>query len=204
MLQWYHLERDKTEALIQQVRASGTPSLFSPGNSEVKFAKLPFYKGFMLYRLTNYTSVPSFSFNYLGNGKKFHYLDGSARALASVNVAGYLVLTADNVLEYAIFFFHYIAGDDGDVRILRTPHEHPALDSLPPESLDEILDHHKDAVVSYDKKTGNYTIVATLDNAGTLMRGTIEVTSQGKVSIVDQHMLLTQKTAGNQINTMAT
>jgi len=195
MLQWCHLERDKTEVLIQQVRASGAPSLFSPENSEAKCAKLPFYKGYMIYRLTNYASLPSFSFDYLGDGRRFYYLDGSARALASVSAAGYLVLTADNVLEYAIFFFHHIAGEDGDIRVLRTPHEHPALDSLPPEKLDEILGYHKDAVVSYDTKTKNYTIVATLDNAGTLMRGTIEITPQGKVSIIDQHMLLTQRTA---------
>jgi len=149
-------------------------------------------------------SLPSFSFDYLGDGKKFYYLDGSAKPIATVNIAGYLTLTPDNVLEYAIFFFHHITGDDGDIMVLRTPHEHPAIDALPPEKLEEILDRHKDAVISYDAGTEKYTIVSTLDNAGTLMRGTIEVTLQGKVSIVDQHMLLSRKSSNNQIDTMAT
>ena len=75
---WHKLDRDRTAAMIGDVRKAGDHVLFTIATSEAKCAKLPFYKNFLLYRLTNYASLPSFSFEYIGDGKTYHYLDGSA------------------------------------------------------------------------------------------------------------------------------
>jgi hypothetical protein len=73
-MHWQRLDRDKTLATIKSVRSLTDAGLFSPVTSEVQKAVLSFYNGVELYKLTNFSSLPSFTFEYLGDGMHFYYL----------------------------------------------------------------------------------------------------------------------------------
>jgi hypothetical protein len=192
MIKWHRLSNDEANNIIKIIKSSAIPSLFSSKSSEVKCMKLPFYKEFMLYRITNYSSLPAFSLDYLGDEKKFYYLDGSARAIVDINLSGKLSLGVDNILDYVQFFFAHISGVDGDIEVIIDLDEHNPLSSLPEDKLKDIRDMYKEPVISFDDKTQQYNIKATIDNEGTLVYGNINVTKNGNVSINEQNMLFTQ------------
>lgn len=189
MLQWITLEKEETEKIIKAVRDSGEPMLFSAATSEAKCARLPFYRNYLLYRITNYASLPSFSFDYLGYGKRFFYLDGSFEPVFGVNKSGNFFLSEENLADYAEFYFRYVRSEDGEIKLLRSLHDHAGLDSLPPSELDDLGAHDWSATASRDDKTGKFRLSAVLDNMGALVKAVMEIDESGRINIIDQKLL---------------
>lgn len=187
--QWHKLDRDRTIAMIDSVKTSGDHILFSIATSEAKCAKLSFYKNLLLYRLTNYASLPSFSFDYLGDGKTFYYLDGAPTAIYAANDSGNLILNENTVVDYITFFFSHVSGPDGDVYVIEDPSNHPALDALNYVQMDDILAHHAAADIGRNAD-GGYTVRTSLYYLGSLVRATVDVDRVGRINIGDFEMLL--------------
>ncbi|MDB5492208.1 MAG: hypothetical protein JWO78_2057 [Micavibrio sp.] len=187
--QWHKLDRDRTVAMIDSVKTSGDHIFFSLGTSEAKCAKLPFYKNYLVYRLTNYSSLPSFSFDYIGDGRTYHHLDGSTTPIYRANDSGNLSLSAHNVLDYISFFFAHVSGPDGDVYVIDNPHDNPALDALGPDQMASIQAMHQPADITMDG-SGNFVIATSLWYLDTLVRATVQVDAGGRVNITGTQMLM--------------
>lgn len=188
-IQWHKLDRDRTVAMIDSVKTSGDHIFFSLATSEAKCTKLAFYKNLLLYRLTNYSSLPSFSFDYIGDGKTYFYLDGSTGPIYTANDTGNLLLTPQTVIDYVTFFFNHVSGPDGDVYVIEDPQNHPALDSLNYMQLDEIMAHHQAPEIGVDAK-GTFTVATSLYYLGTLVRALITVDPAGRVNVASTQMLM--------------
>jgi len=76
-MHWQRLDRDTSVKVIDSVKSDANEGLFSVGTSEVQRARVSFYKEYFIYKVTNYASLPSFTFEYLSDGTFFHYLDGT-------------------------------------------------------------------------------------------------------------------------------
>ena len=187
--QWHKLDRDRTLAMIDSVKTSGDHILFSIATSEAKCSKLSFYKNLLLYRLTNYASMPSFSFDYLGDGKSYYYLDGGTTAIYNANDSGNLILNEQTVIDYITFFFGHVSGPDGDVYVIEDPSNHPALDSLNYMQMDDIIARHEAAEIARNID-GGFRVKTSLYYLGSLVRATIDVDRFGRVNVGDFEMLL--------------
>lgn len=187
--QWHKLDRDRTVAMIDSVKTSGDHIFFSLATSEAKCAKLPFYKNYLIYRLTNYSSLPSFSFDYIGDGRTYHHLDGSTGPIYRANDSGNLLLSAQNVLDYITFFFAHVSGPDGDVYVIDNPQDNPALDALGPDQIANIQAMHQPADITMDG-SGNFVIATSLWYLDTLVRATVQVDAGGRVNITGTQMLM--------------
>jgi len=188
-LQWHKLDRDRMLSMIESVKSANDHIMFSIATSEAKCAKLAFYKNLLIYRLTNYSSLPSFAFDYLGDGKNFRFLDGGPSAIYAANDAGYLALNEMTVLDYASFFFDHVSGPDGDIAIIDNPKDHPVLDALGPNQRVDIEAHHEPAEIAPDGQ-GGFIIRASLFYLGILVRGTVTVDAAGRVDVTETKMLL--------------
>ncbi|MEM8833112.1 MAG: hypothetical protein AAGB32_01100 [Pseudomonadota bacterium] len=104
-MHWQRLDRDNSIKVIDSVKSEANAGLFSVGTSEVKRARTVFYQEYFVYKVTNFASLPSFSFQYLSDGTFFHYLDGTEEPIYAVNDKGGLSLTQANLLNYLQFFF---------------------------------------------------------------------------------------------------
>ena len=98
-MQWYEIDKDKTAEMIEKVKAPDMPSLFGASSSEARCAKLPFYTNFLLYRLTNYATLPAFSMDFLSDGEQFLYLDGTSSPIYKVNALGDLILNENTRID---------------------------------------------------------------------------------------------------------
>ncbi len=190
-MHWQRLDRDTSTRIITSVASEAEAGLFSAATSEVTRAPLKFYAGYQLYKITNYASLPSFTFQYLSDGTFFHYLDGTEDPIYAVNAKGALLLDERTALDYARFFLEHVSGDDGEERLLITdPHDMPLLESLGPDAFDTLTRDHKPPHIDYDGGLDAYVIDADLYTDGQVVRAHIDVKTNGRVSISHEKMTM--------------
>lgn len=189
-MHWKRLDRDSSLKVIDSVKSTSDMGMFNIGTSEVNCARLPFYTDVLLYKVTNYASLPAFSFEYLGDGTFFYYLDGTADTIHKANDAGKLMLNQNNVLDYIAFYYERIAQvnpDMDEVTVIINPHDMPLLDSLDPAAYAAVMANFKPAQVTQNED-GGYTIEAAIYTEGVVMQATIKVNGKGRVTIIDTKM----------------
>ncbi len=189
-MNWQRLDRENTLKTIESVKSASDPGLFAPTTSEVQKARLTFYNGVDLYKVTNFASLPSFTFQYLGQGQYFNYLDGTELPIYTVNDKGNLTLNDRSVIDYLEFFFAHVTVEDDEMALIKNPHDMPFLDSLEQDGIDAITKNHNPPIITYDAGYDKYTVEADLYAEGLLMRATIEVNSAGRVSVADKKMIM--------------
>ncbi len=188
---WQRLNREDSIKVVESVLATGgAAGMFSTTTSEVQKWILPFYETTNLYQVTNFASLPSFSFKYLGNGVHFHQLDGTELPIYTINDRGMLSLNERTVVDYLEFFFQHVMLDGDEMFFIKDPYDMPLLASMDKQSRDSIIRNHTAAEVSYDAGFDKYTVDADLYAEGLLMRATIEVTGTGRVTIQSRKMIV--------------
>lgn len=164
--------------------------LFSPEHSEVKCAKLPFYKDMVLYKIINNASLPTFTMDFAGDGKQYHYLDGAEKTIYIINETTALHLTEETITPYLKFYFSNITHEDGDIYLIESLEKLPFLSSLAPEQKTLLEERHHPPKVAYNEENGHYEVISPLFYGGTLMQGKIIVDMNGHVDIKELEMLL--------------
>lgn len=189
-MQWTRLDKAQSDALIDRLVSAADASMFYKASSVVQCAKMPFYRNFMLYRITDYGSLPSFSLEFLGDGTTFYMLDGTPDPLLIVNSRGSLDLNHESVLPYVQFFFEKVTTGDGDIYLIDQLEELPFIESLSFEQMKLLKSRHEDISVNYNDQDDSYTISADLFYTGTLLKAGIEVNNEGQINIHDRGMLM--------------
>ncbi len=189
-MNWQRLDRESSLKTIDSVKSAADAGLFSPATCEVQRARLTFYDGIELYKITNFASLPSFTFEYLGSGNFFHYLDGTEQPIYAVNDKGALSLNDRSVVDYLAFFFAHVTIDDDEMFLVKHPSDMPMLESLNDDGIDAVTRNHTPPHVQYDAGFDKFTVEADLYAEGLLMRATVEVTAAGRVELKDRKMIV--------------
>ena len=186
-MQWQRLNRDDATQVIDSVKSDENEGMFSIQTSEVKSARLTFYKEYSLYKVTNFASLPSFTFEFLSDGTFFHYLDGTDAPIYVVNDKGALNLDTNNVMQYLTFYFAQVGNDEGDdIIVVTNPHDMPLLDSLDAQGYDSVFKNYKPPEISYNEDLDSYNIETDLYIESHMVRAKIELNTKGRVTIKDQ------------------
>lgn len=193
-LNWQRLDKPAAAAALTAIGSVIDPGLFPPIATEVKCLPQPFYRTFMLYRLTNYAAMPAFTMDFLSDNSVYYYLDGAAEPIYRVNERGPISLREDNVLAYLDFFFRNVKADDSDIYLIRDPAKLPFMASLPQQQREELQAHHNAPAVVFDALEDCFKVITTLYYGGGLMRAKIKVGANGSVDIEDLALLLSDMT----------
>lgn len=199
-MDWQKLERSETAKIIQRVSQTPDGALFSVSTSEASATQLPFYRGFMLVRLTNYATLPSFTLDFLSDGNTFYMLDGSPDPLQKIAARGGLNLNDRNVVEYVDFFFRHVTTEEGDIYLIRDPDDMPFMDSLSLDQQIQIKRAHTGIGVAYNRDDDTFAVSADLYFAGVLLKATLTVQADGQIE-VSNHAMLMADSGGNNVNT---
>ena len=186
---WHRLDRDKTIEMIGRVKSAAESMLFTPVTSEAKCTRLPFFNSFLLYRLTNFSSLPTFSMDFVSNGETFHYMDGADTSIRAMVAQGELNLTADTILSYLNFYYCYVRLPEGEIILLKNTAEAPHID-LYDEERRESLDVVPEGVqIEQDPSTGNFLVLAPALYDSSPMEVLITVSLDGSVHTAPKRML---------------
>lgn len=189
-MNWQKLERSETAKIIQRVAQTPDGALFSLATSEATAVQLPFYRGFMLVRLTNYATLPSFTLDFLSDGGTFYLLDGSQDPLQKVAARGGLTLNERNVTDYVDFFFRHVTTEEGDIFMIRNLDDLPFMDSLSPDQQDHLRKRHGDIITIYNRNDDTFSVTSDLYFAGVLLKATLNVQADGQIEITNHVMLM--------------
>ena len=181
-MNWHRLDRDKTVSMIDSVKAAAEALMFSPVTSEARCARLPFFNDYLLYRLTNFSSLPTFSLDFLSDGTTYLYLDGTdAPILQAVQTSG-LTLARDTVIPYLNFYFLYVRMEEGEVMIVKDINEASTLDLYDDERRENINLQPDTARIELNE-SGAYLAHTPVFMDGSLVNAEISVDMAGKVSL---------------------
>ncbi len=188
MIQWQPLDRDSTIEVIENVKSESDPGMMSLASCQVERAWLPFYEGVYAYKVTNFASLPSFTFEYLGDGQFFQYLDGTNDPIYAVNDKAVLHLNEVHVLDYLEFYFGHVSDpEDGDITMIRNPHDMPLLDSLDIGAYDAVMRNFKPPRAERNEDE-SFTVKADLYIDGVVVHATLRVGMKGRVKMLERKM----------------
>lgn len=188
-MQWYQLEKDKSTAIVERLKDEGMPGLFTPRVGDMRCAKLPFYNDWLVYRLTNYATLPAFSIDFLGNGTDFLYLDGTPKPFSTVAARGALVLNPYTVLDYLSFYYQYVGEEDEEVVVIRGEEDIPGLQGarvLPRPALVEALEGIS---VKPSAAPAGFQVTVPLYLGGALLFAGVFLHANGAPEIVSRRLL---------------
>lgn len=190
---WHRLDRDKTVDMIDRVKAAAESMLFTPVTSEAKCTRLPFLKSFLLYRLTNFASLPTFSMDFVSNGENFLYMDGADTAIRQLVEMGELQLTEETILAYLNFYYCYVRLPEGEIILLKNAAEAPQIDLYDEERRENLEIVPDDVQIEVDAQTGNFLLLAPALYDSSPMEVFIIVTPDGRVQTSPKRMLTLEK-----------
>jgi len=196
-MDWERLNRDKSADIIGKITHASDDTLFSGSSSEAVCTALPFYKSFLLYRVTNYATLPSFSLDFLGDGNTFYLLDGSPDPIFMVNSRGNLRLKYENIPDYVEFFLKYVTTEDGDIYIIKDPDNLPFLDSMSIEQQISLKQRFSPPTLDYNDQDDCFELRGDIYYGGTLLKAKITVSMDGAISFSD-HAMLSHETSAYQ------
>jgi hypothetical protein len=192
-MDWNRLDKIQSQGILEQVTNAADPGLFSKNSSEASFKPLSFYQDYMVYRITNYATLPSFSLDFLSDGESFYLLDGSPKAFEIVNARGSLYLSESNVIDYVEFYLANITADDGDIYMIRDVQSLPFIESLSFDQQADLENKHEQAQTVLDDETGDLIALVDLFYNGTLLKSGITVHPNGKIDIQPREMIMGSK-----------
>lgn len=188
-MEWYSLDQDKARTVISRLRDEGLPGLMGSRVMDLRYSKLSFYNKFFLYRLTNYSTLPAFSMDFLGDGESFFYLDGSDRPFSFVHAKELPILNVYTVPDYLAFYFRVVSTDEGEIVLLRDERDFPALRSARGVSRSDVVAAIEQTDISFDASRDVYTVIAPLYYDGALVKAKMEVGANGAPLVLSREML---------------
>lgn len=188
---WTKLKREEAHAVLSKLSGHRDAVVFSKEATEVSWRKLPFYNNYMLYRLINYATMPTFSMTYLSNGEEFISIDGTAIPIYTVNEKDPIRVNEMNVIPYLDFFFSNVQGSEGDVFLIKDPRKMPFMQSMSEAQQQSVITSFRPLKVTHDATANVFRVSGTIYYGGGLLSSTINVTPEGRLSFQDQNLLLT-------------
>jgi hypothetical protein len=144
----------------------------------------------MLYRVTNYATLPCFSLDFLSDGESFHLLDGTPSPIKLVNMKGSLYLSEATVIDYAEFYLSNLQADGGDIYFIREVEDLTFLGSLAHDQVREIEQHHEQPKAYKNNDSGGYVIEADIYYDAALLKSYIYVSDNGEIEIQPREQLV--------------
>lgn len=186
---WQRLDRDKTVSMINRVKSAAQSMLFTPTTSEAKCLNLPFYQNYALYRLTNYSALPTFSMDFLSDGEAYYYMDGSEVPIMKLNQNSGFVLNEQTVLSYLNFYFCFVRLPEGEIIILKSPEEAAIIDLYDDERREAFDAIPTPCKIEEARESGLINVIVPLLYDSSPMEALISVDTSGKVTVQPKRML---------------
>ena len=183
-IQWAQLPPDEARQFIEAVASKDEPVIFDPSLSDVYKTPLGFYDGYFLYRIVSKHMLPYLLLDYLSNGEKHYYMDGSDQAFHNLNAQGAISLDTDNAIDYVDLYISYVYERGNSLAFISDPHDTQYKGSAAMDIHFKAIMHHQGSSVKFDHISQRFQIVAPLIYQDQTVQGHIEIEKTGAIHIV--------------------
>jgi len=176
------------ERLAKAINNYNCNNLVSAANSTYRLSALPFYTNFKLYTFIDFSFCPYLEMNLLDNGIYTFVLDGSQKPFLEANSISPLVLTSNNVYQYALIVLGNIREGNCAYRLVKSIDD-ITFSSIP--SKEEYLKIESSITPPVIKKDADsYEITTSLLLNDCILEATIKVQIDGRVEIIKEDIVL--------------
>jgi len=188
---WRTKERkidETTERLAKAINKNNCSNLVSTANSTYRMFTLPFYPNFKLYTFIDFSFCPYLEMNLLDNGSYTFVLDGSQKPFLEANALSPLVLTSNNVYQYASVVLGNICKGDSSYRLVNSIND-ITFSSIP--SKDQFNQIESSIISPVIKKNEDHFLITTsLLLRDNILETTIKIHIDGRIDIIEENVVL--------------
>lgn len=117
---WQKLDSEKTAQALSELNSYLEPIPFSPESTTIRTQRLPFYRDYALFELTDLSAIPGARKYAIYKPGDVNVINWTNQAIYETNEKAPVVLTEDTVVDYVRFFFNYVRGRHGRFLIIET------------------------------------------------------------------------------------
>lgn len=185
---WQKLDPEKSARILSEINAHLDPVPFSMESTTVRAHKLPFYKNYELYELTDLSAVPGARKYAIYKPGDVNVINWTNQSIYETNEKAPIALDRSSVVEYVKFFFNYVRGRHGRFLIIETIDDirwqvEPPLQGR--KVMQEMLEPV--TVVSEDEE-GGFVLHAFMVFKDSLFKTKVHVKKDGLVSMSDEEL----------------
>lgn len=170
------------------INAYNNSSLVSISESTFYVKTLPFYSDFKLITFIDLSFSPYLEIRLLDNGEKTFVLDGTQQPFYEANAISPLLLTEDNVFQYAMLVLGNTQKNDNSFRLVTSIDDIYFSQEPTKEQYELIESSIRTTKIKHED--GSFKIKTTLLFDDTVAKVVIRVSNDGKVEIAKEKLLL--------------
>ncbi|MCC7305051.1 MAG: hypothetical protein IT558_02205 [Alphaproteobacteria bacterium] len=163
---------------------------FDPIQATVLAADIPFYPGFRLLDIADYTAMPPMRRFALCSPSEIAVLTFSNEPIYALNRKIPVKLSEGNIADYVRFFFTYVRGKHGRFIISESIDDIHWKEDPPPQARKAIGKMILPVTFVERDAAGIFHLVATMMFKDSLFKSKIQVRPDGLVSLSDEELLV--------------
>lgn len=185
---WQKLDPEKAARVVAEINPHLEPVPFSPEHTAVRFQKLPFYRDYDLYELTDLSAVPAARKYALYKAGDVHVISWTNQAIYETNEKAELSLTPQTVIAYVKFFFNYVRGRHGRFIIIESIDDIKWQVEPPLQGRKIMQEMLEPLTVVAEGADGGLTLEAFMVFKDSLFKTRVHVARDGLVSMSDEEL----------------
>jgi len=185
---WQKLDAEKAARVLSEINPHLEPVPFSMESTTLRAQRLPFYKDYELFELTDLSAVPGARKYVIYKPGDVNVINWTNQAIYETNEKAPIQVDQKNVVEYVKFFFNYVRGRHGRFMIIET------IDDIrwqiePPLQGRKVMQEMLEPVtlVSQDDD-GTFNLEAFMVFKDSLFKTRVHVKKDGLVSMSDEEL----------------
>ncbi len=185
---WQKLDPETAARVLSEINPHLEPVPFSQENTTVRIQKLPFYKDYSFYELTDLSAVPGARKYAIYKHGDVNVVNWTNQAIYETNEKAPIRLDENSVIDYVRFFFSYVRGRHGRFLIIET------IDDIkwqvePPMQGRKVMQEMLQPVhLISQEKDGTFNLEAYMVFKDSLFKTKIHVKKDGLVSMSDEEL----------------
>jgi hypothetical protein len=117
---WKKLDVESAARALSEINPHLEPVPFRMDTTTIRTLKLPFYREYMLYELTDLSAVPGARKYALYKPGDVHVINWTNQPIYEVNEKAPVMLKESTAVDYVKFFFNYVRGRHGRFTVIET------------------------------------------------------------------------------------
>ncbi|MBI1215744.1 MAG: hypothetical protein GC185_07995 [Alphaproteobacteria bacterium] len=185
---WQKLDPERAARVLSDINPYLEPVPFSEGETTVRMQRLPFYKDYTFYELTDLSAVPGARKYALCKPGDVNVVNWTNQTIYETNEKAPIALNDDSVVDYVKFFFNYVRGRHGRFLIIES------IDDIrwqvePPLQGRKVMQEMLEPVTVIGKdEDGTYNLEAFMVFKDSLFKTKVHVKRDGLVSMSEEEL----------------
>lgn len=186
---WQKLDTDKVQKLLADINPRLAPVAFDAASTTVRFQRLPFYRDYVLYELTEHGAIPPVKKYTLANKSgDAMVIDWTNKPIYDTNEKAPVILNEDTVAAYVRFFFNYVRGRKGRFQLVEGIEDIRWQVEPPAQGRKVMQDMLSPVTITAQDGQGTYHLEGFMIFKDALFKTKIHVMKDGLISMTEEEL----------------